>query len=72
MPDSRPTMPAKASVPWVVGLSSRITPAKPATTVSVSDPCMGGSGMRPLRPGTGAQASSAPPTRKAAIQMLLM
>ncbi|MDT4824851.1 hypothetical protein FQZ97_581160 [compost metagenome] len=65
-------MPAKPSPPPTVGLSMSTTPAKPASTVITSGPCSGGRSMRPSRPGTGTQASSAPPTRKAATHTLLM
>ena len=72
MPENRPIRLAKPWLPSTLGLSISTTPAKPTSTVSAIVPWNGGRGILPSRPGTGIQASSAPPTRKAAIQTLLM
>ena len=68
MPDIRPIIPAK---PWFwsrLGLSIITTPAKPVSTVTIKVPCRTGRGDV----AEGRQASSVPPTRKAAIHTLLM
>ena len=68
MPESRPIRPANIWFWSRLGRSIMITPANPASTVSTSGPCSAGRGVA----AEGRQVKSAPPTRKAAIQTLLM